>query len=60
MQATNANGDVTMRFDVLKGFPATAKQQRMVMFVRATRPGDAALAGISTRRLISLHVRLGL
>jgi hypothetical protein len=28
------------------------------MFVRARRPGDPTLAGISTRRLISLHVDL--
>ena len=30
----------------------------MVLFVRASKPGDNILAGVSTRRLISLRVAL--
>jgi hypothetical protein len=57
-QATDANGDVTLQFNRLRGFPASRNQQLLVMFVRASRPGDPVLAGISTRRLISLSVNL--
>jgi hypothetical protein len=57
-QQTDANGDVTLQFNRLSGFPAARGQQLMVLFVRATKPGDPILAGISTRRLISLRVNL--
>lgn len=56
--ATDASGWVTLNFGRLAGFPASRNQQLLVMFVRARKPGDAALAGISTRRLISLRVDL--
>jgi hypothetical protein len=57
-QNTDASGNVSMQFRTLRGFPATPKQQLLVMFVRASKPGDPILAGISTRRLVSLHVNL--
>jgi hypothetical protein len=56
--ATDGSGWVTLNFGRLAGFPAARNQQLMVMFVRARRPGDPTLAGISTRRLISLRVDL--
>jgi hypothetical protein len=56
--ATDGSGWVTLDFGRLAGFPAARNQQLMVMFVRARRPGDPTLAGISTRRLISLRVDL--
>jgi hypothetical protein len=57
-QQTDANGDVTLQFHRLAGFPAARNQRLLVMFVRASKPGDPVLAGISTRRLISLRVNL--
>jgi hypothetical protein len=55
---TDANGDVTLQFDRLGGFPAAQKQRLLVLFVRASKPGQNVLAGVSTRRLVSLHVNL--
>jgi hypothetical protein len=57
-QQTDANGDVTLQFHRLAGFPAARNQRLLVLFVRASKPGDPVLAGISTRRLISLPVDL--
>jgi hypothetical protein len=57
-QLTDGNGYTTMIFDRLTGFPASKNQELMALFVRATRPGDPLLAGISTRRLISVPVNL--
>jgi hypothetical protein len=56
--ATDGTGWVTLNFGRLAGFPASRNQQLMVMFVRARKPGDSLLAGVSTRRLISLPVKL--
>jgi len=56
--ATDANGYVSLTFNRKVGFPATNKQQLMVVFIRATKPGDSLLAGVSTRRLVSLRVNL--
>jgi len=58
MQPTDQNGDVTLTFNRQGGFPAARNQQLLVMFVRASKPGDPILAGVSTRRLISLKVNL--
>ena len=55
---TDGGGNTTLQFNRKAGFPAARKQQLMVLFVRATKPGDSTLAGVSTRRLISLPVNL--
>jgi len=57
-QTSDANGNATFDLHTLKGFPATPRQQLLVMFVRATKPGENPLAGISTRRLVSFRVNL--
>ena len=57
-QATGDDGWAALRLNRLEGFPAAAKQQLLVMFVRAREPGGNLLGGISTRRLISFRVDL--
>jgi hypothetical protein len=57
-QTSDANGSVSVQMKTMAGFPATPRQQLLVLFVRASRQGDPVLAGISTRRLVSLRVNL--
>ena len=57
-QVSDGSGNVTFTFQRGAGFPATRTQRLLVVFLRASRTGDPALAGISTTRLVSLPVSL--
>lgn len=57
--ATDSDGWATLVFTRLQGFPVSPRQQLITMFVRARKPGENPLVGISTRRLFSLPVSLG-
>jgi hypothetical protein len=58
-QATGADGWASVNLSALPGFPVSQHQQLLVMFVRARKPGDDILGGVSSRRLVSFKVTHG-
>jgi hypothetical protein len=53
-QPTAADGWATITIVPTSALPRSAA---LVMFVRARKPGDILLAGVSTRRLVQLRIR---
>lgn len=52
---TAADGSVTLSEARRSGFPASSHQRLLAMFVRATKPGDSLLAGVSSRRMLAFR-----
>jgi hypothetical protein len=57
-QATGADGVAQLTMTQLSGFPAARRQQLLVVFGRARKPGENVNGGVSTRRLVSFPVDL--
>jgi hypothetical protein len=53
-ELTGSEGTATLVFKRDANFPASSKQQQLTLFIRATKPGEDPLAGVSTRRLVAV------
>jgi hypothetical protein len=53
---TGADGSVVLTEGRRSGFPAARHQRLLAVFVRASKPGDPALGGVSSRRVVAFHI----
>jgi hypothetical protein len=53
-ELTGDDGTATLVFRRDANFPASDEQQQLTLFIRATKPGEDPLAGVSTRRLVAV------
>ena len=54
-ELTGDDGTAILVFHRDANFPASTQQQQLTLFIRATKPGEDILAGISTRRLVAVN-----
>ncbi len=54
-ELTGDDGNATLVFRRDANFPASSQQQQLTLFIRATKPGEDKLAGVSTRRLVAVN-----
>ena len=54
--ATGPTGFVSLSFRTLSGFPLSRNQRSVAIFVRARKPGENLLTGISARRLFAIPI----
>jgi hypothetical protein len=55
-QPTGPTGIVSLTFSTLAGFPLSAHQRSVAIFVRARKQGEDLLGGISARRLFAIPI----
>ncbi len=53
---TAADGTVTLVETRQGGFPAARRQRLLAVFVRASKPGESPVAGVSTSRVVSFRI----
>ena len=53
-ELTGDDGTAILVFHRDANFPASTQQQQLTLFIRATKPGEDPLAGVSTRRLVGV------
>ena len=53
-ELTGDDGTAILVFRRDANFPASDLQQQLTLFIRATKPGEDPLAGVSTRRLVAV------
>jgi hypothetical protein len=53
-ELTGDDGTAILVFHRDANFPASDQQQQLTLFIRATKPGEDPLAGVSTRRLVGI------